>query len=76
MSDRPKEGPTVTTLVRHVMTQAPETMTSTMTACDAAETMANFDVGVVPIVDDGHVLVGLVTDRDLVHVGPEPEGHP
>jgi CBS domain-containing protein len=56
----------VTTLVRHVMTLTPKTMTSEMNACDAAATMANYDVGVVPIVDDGHELVGLVTDRDLV----------
>jgi CBS domain-containing protein len=57
---------TVTTLVRHVMTQEPKTMKSSMNVCDAAGTMANFDVGVVPIVDDDHTFVGLVTDRDLV----------
>ena len=36
-----------------------------MTAADAAGLMKQFDIGVVPVVEDGR-LVGLVTDRDVV----------
>ena len=55
----------MSTLVRHAMTPAPQTARSDMTAADAAGLMRQFDVGVIPVVDDGE-LVGLVTDRDLV----------
>jgi len=37
-----------------------------MTASDAAGLMANYDIGVVPVVDQDGTLTGLVTDRDLV----------
>jgi CBS-domain-containing membrane protein len=37
-----------------------------MTASDAAGLMANYDIGVVPIVDTEGALAGVVTDRDLV----------
>jgi CBS domain-containing protein len=56
---------TMTTLVRHAMTEAPKTLSPTMSASDAAGIMANYDVGIVPITDDDR-LIGLVTDRDLV----------
>jgi CBS domain-containing protein len=52
-------------LVRHAMTESPKTLGPTMTAEDAAGMMAQFDFGVVPVVD-GARLIGLVTDRDLV----------
>ena len=52
-------------LVRHVMTEAPRTLGPDMDADDAAGLMAQYDIGVVPIVSRG-ALVGLVTDRDLV----------
>jgi CBS domain-containing protein len=52
-------------LVRHVMTEAPRSLSEDMTAADAAGIMRSFDVGVVPVVRDEE-LVGLVTDRDLV----------
>jgi CBS domain-containing protein len=52
-------------LVRHAMTQSPQTITPEMNAFDAAGMMKSEDVGVLPVVEDG-VLVGLVTDRDLV----------
>jgi CBS domain-containing protein len=52
-------------LVRHAMTESPKTLGPTMNAQDAAGMMAQFDVGVIPVVD-GEQLVGLVTDRDLV----------
>jgi len=52
-------------LVRHAMTDAPHTARPDMTAADAAGLMKQFDVGAVPVVEEGR-LVGLVTDRDLV----------
>ena len=52
-------------LVRHVMTEAPQTAGVDLNAFDAAGLMRQFDVGVIPVVD-GEDLVGLVTDRDLV----------
>jgi CBS domain-containing protein len=52
-------------LVRHAMTESPQTASPNMTAADAAGLMRQFDVGVVPIADGGS-LVGLVTDRDIV----------
>ena len=51
-------------LVRHAMTEAPQTISPDMNAADAAAMMRSEDVGVLPVVRDGE-LVGLVTDRDL-----------
>ena len=53
------------TLVRHAMTESPQTAKPDMTAADAAGLMRQLDVGVVPVLDRD-TLVGLVTDRDLV----------
>jgi CBS domain-containing protein len=53
------------TLVRHAMTESPQTAKPDMTAADAAGLMRQLDVGVVPVAEDGK-LIGLVTDRDLV----------
>jgi CBS domain-containing protein len=55
----------MSTLVRHAMTEAPKTLSQSMTADDAAGIMADLDVGAVPVAQDGELL-GLVTDRDLV----------
>ena len=52
-------------LVRHAMTESPQTAGPDMTAGDAAGLMKQLDVGVIPIADDGK-LIGLVTDRDIV----------
>ncbi len=51
--------------IRDLMTSSPATAEPSSTVADVARTMANEDVGPVPIVDGGR-LVGLVTDRDLV----------
>ncbi|MBI4260889.1 MAG: CBS domain-containing protein [Actinobacteria bacterium] len=51
-------------LVRHAMTESPQTATPGMTAADAAGLMKQLDVGVIPVAEDGGLL-GLVTDRDL-----------
>jgi CBS domain-containing protein len=55
----------MTILVRHAMTEAPQTARPDMSAEDAAGLMKQLDVGVIPIAE-GDDLVGLVTDRDLV----------
>ncbi|HXJ66566.1 MAG TPA: CBS domain-containing protein [Actinomycetota bacterium] len=52
-------------LVRHAMTQSPQTARPDLTAADAGGLMKQLDVGVVPVAEDG-ALIGLVTDRDLV----------
>ena len=51
-------------LVRHAMTESPQTARPDMTAGDAAGLMRQLDVGVIPVAEDGK-LIGLVTDRDL-----------
>ena len=55
----------MSTLVRHVMATEPKTARPDMNAFDAAALMGSYDVGSIPIVDDGG-FVGIVTDRDLV----------
>ena len=52
-------------LVRHAMTESPQTITPEMNAFDAAGMMKSEDVGVLPVAEQGRLL-GLVTDRDLV----------
>ncbi len=52
-------------LVRHAMTESPQTIGPDMNAGDAAGLMRSEDVGVLPVVEGGRLL-GLVTDRDLV----------
>ena len=52
-------------LVRHAMTESPQTAGPTMNAADAAAMMKQFDTGVIPVAEEDR-LVGLVTDRDLV----------
>ena len=54
----------MTILVRHAMTESPQTVKPEMTAGDAAALMKQLDVGVIPVTKDGKLL-GLVTDRDL-----------
>ena len=55
----------MTILVRHAMTESPQTARADMTVGDAAGLMKQLDTGVIPIAEDDR-LVGLVTDRDLV----------
>lgn len=52
-------------LVRHVMTEAPKTLSAERNAADAAGLMAQYDIGAIPVMRDGR-LAGIVTDRDLV----------
>jgi CBS domain-containing protein len=52
-------------LVRHAMTETPQTARPDLNASDAAALMRDLDVGVIPVAE-GDQLLGLVTDRDLV----------
>jgi CBS domain-containing protein len=51
--------------IRDVMTANPKTVTEKNTVRDAARIMADTDTGVVPVVN-GHKIIGMVTDRDIV----------
>jgi CBS domain-containing protein len=53
-------------LVRHVMSEAPKTLSPERSVADAAGLMEQYDVGVIPLADHDDALVGLVTDRDMV----------
>jgi CBS domain-containing protein len=53
-------------LVRHVMAEAPQTLTPDATAEEAAKLMAEHDVGAIPVVGTDGEARGIVTDRDLV----------
>jgi CBS domain-containing protein len=50
--------------IRYVMSSPVRTISSTESIADAAVLMADMDIGVLPVVDDGR-LAGIVTDRDL-----------
>jgi CBS domain-containing protein len=57
------------------MTRFVHTTEPTATIGDAAHVMGLFDVGALPVLDDGE-LVGIVTDRDLVVRGVAEGLHP
>ena len=50
---------------RDIMTRDPSCLRRDDTARSAAQVMRDNDCGVVPIVDDGRRVIGVVTDRDL-----------
>ena len=52
--------------VRDVMTRNPQTVSEKDSVLDAARIMRDQDTGIVPVVDDGRKIIGLVTDRDIV----------
>ena len=51
-------------LVRHAMSESPQSAGPDLNAADAAAMMRDLDVGVIPVAE-GERLIGLVTDRDL-----------
>ncbi|HEU5476734.1 MAG TPA: CBS domain-containing protein [Gaiellaceae bacterium] len=53
-------------LVRGAMTANPRTLRVGASVLDAARLMEEEDVGSIPVVDNGQILVGMVTDRDIV----------
>jgi CBS domain-containing protein len=52
--------------VRDVMTPDPQCVRDSDSIMDAARIMQNADTGVVPVVDGGNKIVGMITDRDIV----------
>lgn len=52
--------------LRDVMTSGPLVLPRTATVLDAAQAMADRDIGPVLVVDDDRHLCGLLTDRDIV----------
>lgn len=52
--------------VRDVMTLNPKTVREKDSVLEAARIMRDQDTGVVPVIDDGRKIIGLITDRDIV----------
>lgn len=52
--------------VSDVMTTNPATVSRDEPISRAARLMRDHDTGIVPVVDDGNRLIGVVTDRDIV----------
>jgi CBS domain-containing protein len=65
MAQQKKSGPG-SLHVRDVMTPNPDCVSSDANVRDAARIMKEKDTGVVPVVDGGKKVVGLITDRDIV----------
>lgn len=61
-------------MISDVMTPYPETLGPDATIQKAALLMRDHDYGVIPVVDESGVLVGIVTDRDIV-VQAIAQGH-
>jgi CBS domain-containing protein len=65
--------------VQEAMTKNPATLSRSATVAEAAQCMAERDIGTV-LVEDASGLVGMVTDRDIVlravARGRDPEGTP
>jgi CBS domain-containing protein len=51
--------------VKNLMTPEPRTCTRATNLAEAAALMLDADCGILPVVDDGGKLVGVVTDRDM-----------
>jgi len=51
---------------QEIMTPDPVTVTMETTVLEVAKRMADKDIGFIPIVDKAGVVVGTVTDRDIV----------
>jgi CBS domain-containing protein len=52
--------------VRDVMTRDPQCVGQGDSIVDAARIMQSADTGIVPVVDDGRKIIGMITDRDIV----------
>ena len=51
--------------VQQVMTPAPSACAPGTNLCEAVQLMWEGDFGALPVVDDGGVVLGIVTDRDI-----------
>jgi CBS domain-containing protein len=63
IDDRPQTGLPCT--IRTVMKQAPVTVTPDATIAEAAALMAGRGIRILPVVDAGQLVVGLLADEDL-----------
>jgi CBS domain-containing protein len=52
--------------IRDVMTRNPVCVSDKDSIREAARIMAREDTGVVPVVDNGKKIIGMITDRDIV----------
>lgn len=52
-------------IVEQLMTRAPATCREDDSLDTAASMMRDRDCGAIPIVDDHHVIIGMITDRDI-----------
>jgi len=53
-------------LVRDAMTTNPRTVQRDASVMEAARIMEQADIGSIPVVDTAEILIGMVTDRDIV----------
>jgi len=51
--------------VKEIMTPNPKACSPTTTLSDVAHLMWDYDCGIVPVVQEGGKVVGLITDRDI-----------
>jgi CBS domain-containing protein len=54
-------------LVQDVMSTKPLTATPTMSIADVAQTMLQHKISQLPVLDETHHLVGMITQHDLIH---------
>ncbi|HSQ90464.1 CBS domain-containing protein [Romboutsia sp.] len=52
--------------VRDIMTSGVSYVTPNSNITNAADVMKSLDVGIVPVCDENHTPVGVITDRDIV----------
>jgi len=62
-------------LAKEIMTRHVDAIGPDARVAEAADKMRQLDVGVLPVVDDKH-LIGIVTDRDLTIRSTATEGDP
>jgi CBS domain-containing protein len=65
-SNRAEEEALMGKLVRDAMTPDPHTIGRDASVVEAARIMEQADVGSVPVVDSDRILLGMITDRDIV----------
>jgi len=63
--EEPKNTPSAKH-VRDIVSRQVETVTGNQTVAAAAAAMKEADVGAIPVMNDGHRAVGMLTDRDIV----------
>ena len=59
--------------VEEIMTRSPRVCMATAPLTQAAQMMRDEDVGEIPVVDGERKVVGVITDRDIVAAGDNPQ---